>query len=192
MTTEANLAPSPQDAPASDQIAADQIAALCWRLHKGHVEVLLVTSRETRRWVLPKGWPMEGLTPEAAAACEAWEEAGVKGKISTVSIGSYSYDKILPKADPLACAVAVYPLRVQSVQNKFPERKERRRKWFSAYDASLLVAEADLRDLLEHVSQEPDCLACDSSATKALAGKTLTAKTRASGAGSKRAKAAKP
>lgn len=138
---------------------AGQVAALCWRMHKGQPQVLLVTSRDTRRWVLPKGWPMPGRGPEAAAAIEAWEEAGVEGKVSPTAIGQYCYDKVLRNLDTLSCAVEVFPLRVQSLKANFPERKERRRKWFSASDAARLVAEAELRALLDHLAEEPALLA---------------------------------
>ena len=141
------------------QAFAGQVAALCWRLHRGQPQVLLVTSRNTRRWVLPKGWPMAGRGPEAAAAREAWEEAGVEGKVSEVVIGQYCYDKVLRNLDTLPCTVAVFPLRVQTLKNSFPERKERRRKWFSAEKAAHLVAEADLRDMLIRLAEQPDLLA---------------------------------
>ncbi len=150
----------PEDQPAEvvAQVAA-QVAALCWRMHKGRVQVLLVTSRETRRWVLPKGWPMAGLSSQAAAAREAWEEAGVEGKVSAMAIGSYSYDKILGDKVPLGCAVAIYPLRVQTLKSSFPERKERRRKWFSADVAAHQVAEPELANLLTHLADTPEHLA---------------------------------
>lgn len=137
---------------------AGQVAALCWRLRKGHAQVLLVTSRDTHRWVLPKGWPIAGLTPQAAAAREAWEEAGVEGKIGTQPLGQYCYDKRLPSQTALPCAVQVFPLRVQTLKASFPERKQRRRKWFAAEAASLLVAEPDLSELLRNLSDTPALL----------------------------------
>ena len=152
---------------------AAQIASLCWRFRKGRVQVLLVTSRETRRWVLPKGWPMPGLTPEAAAAREAWEEAGVEGTVCTTSIGKYIYDKILPTKDPLACSVAVYPLRVRFLKQRFPEQKQRRRKWFSAEDASHQVAEPELTALLEMVALAPGSLAAKSVPPKSVKQKSV-------------------
>lgn len=139
--------------------AAAQVAALCWRLHKGRTQVLMVTSRDTGRWVLPKGWPIKGLTPEAAAAREAWEEAGVEGKVSGLSIGHYGYEKLRPGSAALPCRVDVFPLRVQSLKSAFPERKERRRKWFGAVEAAVLVAEADLRALLARLDADPALLA---------------------------------
>lgn len=146
--------PAPVVAP-----PAAQIGAVCWRLRKGQAEVLLVTSRDTGRWVIPKGWPIAGLTPQAAAEREAWEEAGVQGKISPLCLGQYCYEKLLPHQVALPCAVQVFPLRVQSLRASFPERQERRRKWFTAEAASLLVAEPDLAELLLHLSTEPQILA---------------------------------
>ncbi len=97
--------------------------------------------------------------PDAAAAREAWEEAGVEGKVSPVAIGTYTYTKALPNEGSLSCAVEVFPLRVESLKRSFPERRERRRKWFSAPEAARMVAETDLRELLSRLGTEPDWLA---------------------------------
>ena len=125
-----------------------QFAALCWRMRAGRPEVLLITSRDTGRWVLPKGWPMDGRSPDEAAAREAWEEAGVEGRAETVSIGRFSYDKILRNAAALPCAVDVFPLRVERLTDDYPERRQRRRKWFSPEKAARKVAEVGLRQLI--------------------------------------------
>lgn len=125
-----------------------QYAALCWRMHRGKVEVLLITSRDTGRWVIPKGWPMEKLSPAQAALQEAWEEAGVRGAIAETSIGSFNYTKVLSPKRSVQCAVQVFALRVSELADKFPERKERRRKWFSAEKAAGKVMEPELRHLL--------------------------------------------
>ncbi len=138
---------------------AEQVGALCWRLHKRRTQVLLVTSRDTGRWVLPKGWPIAGLTAEAAAAREAWEEAGVLGKVTGPAIGRYCYDKTRPNADALPCCVDVFALRVQSLKAAFPEHKERRRKWFGSDDAAGLVAEAELSALMLRLDADPALLA---------------------------------
>jgi len=116
---------------------------------------LLITSRDTGRWVIPKGWPMDGLCPHEAAKAEAWEEAGVKGEIANDSIGLYSYDKMMGPAAPLPCVVAVYALRVTGLADRFPEAKQRQRKWFSADKAARLVAERDLRTLLAGLTVTP-------------------------------------
>ena len=148
----------PAPALSGGKSLAIQVAALCWRLHKGQVQVLLITSRETGRWVIPKGWPIIGLTQSAAAAREAWEEAGVEGQTIDQPLGQYLYDKIARPANALPCSVAVFALRVKTLHNRFPERKQRRRKWFPATEAALLVAESELRLLFELVTQRPDLL----------------------------------
>ena len=131
-----------------------QIAALCWRKKRGQIEVLLITSRDTGRWVLPKGWPMDGRTAPEAAAIEAWEEAGVRGAMSEQAVGRFQYDKLHPSKPTQRCEVTVYPLRVARLEPKFPERNERRRKWFSARKAAKAVHEAELADLILKASAE--------------------------------------
>ena len=138
--------------------AAPQVAALCWRMHNRHVQVLLITSRDTGRWILPKGWPMADLTPAAAAAREAWEEAGVEGKVGEAAVGEFCYDKIIQATATVPCAVAVYALRVRALKARFPEAHQRRRAWFRARDAAELVAEPSLRDLLRHIDAQPGLL----------------------------------
>src|SRR5437773_2370121 len=70
-----------------------QYAALPYRVSGSKTEVLLVTSRRTRRWIVPKGWPVESLEPSACAAVEALEEAGVSGQVEQKPIGHYRYLK---------------------------------------------------------------------------------------------------
>lgn len=135
-----------------------QMAALCWRLKKARVQVLMVTSRETRRWVIPKGWPMEGLAPEEAAAREAWEEAGALGKVSAEPLGRFVYDKVMRDRSVRSCCVTVYPLRLREVKARWPERKERRRKWFYAEAAADLVSEPGLADLMQTLARDPGLL----------------------------------
>lgn len=127
---------------------AVQFGAVCWRLHRGKVEVLLITSRDTGRWVVPKGWAMEGRSPAEAAAREAWEEAGVTGEVGPESIGQFRYDKVMGRARSVPCLVEVFGLRVTRLAAKFPERKQRRRRWFAAAEAARQVNEPDLRALL--------------------------------------------
>ena len=129
-----------------------QFAALCWRMRRDKPEVLLITSRDTGRWVIPKGWQIAGKDGPASAAQEAWEEAGVEGRIGPAPLGLYAYDKVMTPDKCLPCAVSVYALRVATLARRFPERKERRRKWFTAEKAARKVAEPDLRALLEAVA----------------------------------------
>jgi 8-oxo-dGTP pyrophosphatase MutT (NUDIX family) len=125
-----------------------QIGALPWRKKKGRVEVLLITSRETRRWVIPKGWPMDGLADFSAAKLEAYEEAGVDGRIRRKAIGSYLYDKQMDESVAVRCRVHVYLLGVTEEHRKWPEKGERKRQWFAIDEAALLVDEPDLSELI--------------------------------------------
>lgn len=117
-------------------------------MHKSAVQVLLVTSRDTGRWIIPKGWPIEGATDAGSAEREAWEEAGVLGRMEPLCLGVYAYDKVVIPGRSIPCVVAVYPLRVTELKKRFPERKQRRRKWFSLEDAVRKVTEPELRQIL--------------------------------------------
>lgn len=145
--------------PQAAQPCAVQFGALCWRMHRGKVEVLLITSRETGRWVIPKGWAIDGLTPASAAAREAWEEAGVEGEINDSGLGEFHYDKVLRPSKFLPCAVQVFGLRVSRLAEQFPERKQRRRKWFDAETAARKVNEPELRELLADLPRQLDAAA---------------------------------
>lgn len=128
-----------------------QVAALCWREAEGGdgIEVLLITSRDTGRWVMPKGWPIEGLTGPESAAREAWEEAGVTGDAPTSTpIGSYEYGKTQETGYDLAVAVQVYKLHVTEQSDSFPESAERRRAWVSPAKAATMVREPGLQSIL--------------------------------------------
>lgn len=129
-----------------------QYGALCWRRTDDGLQVLLVTSRDTGRWVIPKGWPMDGLRPEETAAREAWEEAGVRGVASPRALGVYTYDKVIDRqAIPptsVPCIVAVYPVHAVVRDRDFPEADERRLKWMSRKKAARKVDEPELSSLI--------------------------------------------
>ena len=126
-----------------------QFGAVCWRKQKDTIQILLVTSRGSGRWIIPKGWPVDGETPAQAAATEAFEEAGVEGKVRPICTGIYSYVKELEE-DSLPCVVALFPLKVRRLLSDWPEKKERRRKWFSKKKAAAMVDEPELRALLKN------------------------------------------
>lgn len=127
-----------------------QIAALCWReAGADGIEVLLITSRDTGRWVLPKGWPIDGLSAPETAAREAWEEAGVTGAAPEAQpIGSFEYGKTQASGYDLAVEVQVYRLQAHELAKEFPESAERRRSWVSPAKAATMVQEPGLQDLL--------------------------------------------
>lgn len=124
-----------------------QFAALPFRDNNG-IEVMLVTSRETRRWVLPKGWPIKGLKPHSVAAREAMEEAGLTGKMAKEPIGSYRYIKRMRNGAAMTCEVGVFPMAVEKQRRNWPEREQRTTSWFAVKDAATLVDEPELRDLI--------------------------------------------
>jgi 8-oxo-dGTP pyrophosphatase MutT (NUDIX family) len=125
-----------------------QVAALCWRKKKGGIEILLVTSRETERWVTPKGWPLPGLKDFTAARREAFEEAGAEGHIRKRAIGRYDYDKRLSSGDVQPCRVTVFALEVTKKKKSWSEKRQRRRKWFDADEAAARVEEPGLREII--------------------------------------------
>jgi 8-oxo-dGTP pyrophosphatase MutT (NUDIX family) len=125
-----------------------QYAALPYRRDAEGLEILLVTSRETRRWVIPKGWPMKGRKPRAAAAREALEEAGVVGLIAKAAVGAYPYMKRLKNGALIPCLVRVFPLQVGQERETWPEMAQRERRWFAAEAAAQAVDEPELAELI--------------------------------------------
>jgi len=133
---------------------AAQVAALPIRLHRdGYVEVLLVTSRETRRWIIPKGWPVPGLAPHEAAASEALEEAGVIGTALADPFGHFTYDKRLDGGMVLPCRVAVHVLRVERELDRWREQGQRERAWFGSREAARQVCNLSLQRLITRVGR---------------------------------------
>ena len=110
--------------------------------------IMLVTSRETGRWVLPKGWAKKRLSGSELAALEAFEEAGISGQVGVTSIGVYRYAKRMPGGDAILCDVDVFPMEVTELLDDWPERGQRERRWFTPAEAASLVEEAGLTQLL--------------------------------------------
>ncbi|MEN5169174.1 NUDIX hydrolase [Brevundimonas pondensis] len=127
---------------------ARQVAVLPWRRGDAGVEVMMITSRETRRWVIPKGGRMVGKTDPQAAAQEAYEEAGVQGETLDTVIGHFRYGKRLKTGAVQACVVAVYPLEVLIQLGAWPEDQQRQRRWMPQAEAAEAVHEADLAQLI--------------------------------------------
>jgi 8-oxo-dGTP pyrophosphatase MutT (NUDIX family) len=130
-----------------------QYACLPYRVRGGQVEFMLVTSRETKRWVIPKGWPMEGKKPHASAAREALEEAGLLGQVGREPVGSYLYQKRLKGGTAVLCRVDVFPLAVKSQRKHWPEKGQRTLRWFSGEEAAESVDELELRDLIRETGE---------------------------------------
>lgn len=132
-----------------------QVAALPWRIVDDQRQVLMITSRETRRWVIPKGGRMAGKTDPEAAAIEAMEEAGIQGEIAQTPIGAFRYAKRLKSGEARQCVVAVYPMKVLIQLGAWPEAAERERRWMSLDQAASLVHEPDLAQLILDFARAP-------------------------------------
>lgn len=134
----------------SKSTSASQVALLCYRGKEKDREYLLVTSRDSGRWVLPKGWIKDGKSPEVSALEEGWEEAGiVTATKAPILIGHYNYMKRLDKGEVLPLRVDVFQARLANLVRKYPEDGERKRKWMSASRAAKAVDEPSLSNLLK-------------------------------------------
>lgn len=129
-----------------------QIAVLPYRFggpgKDGPTEIMLVTSRGTGRWVIPKGNPLTGMDRHASAAIEAEEEAGVIGAVCPTSIGSYEYRKRRANGAAIMYNVEVFPLAVTRELDEWKEMDERERRWFTFDEAAGAVDEPDLQALI--------------------------------------------
>jgi 8-oxo-dGTP pyrophosphatase MutT (NUDIX family) len=132
-----------------------QYAALPYRRSTGHrPEFMLVTSRDTRRWIIPKGWPKKGKSPHRSAAHEAFEEAGVLGAIGRRPVGSFAYAKRLKNGGAVECEVRVFPLQVKRQRKEWPEKQERRVKWLSASKAAEKVKDPVLSKIIRRMARK--------------------------------------
>lgn len=131
-----------------------QVGALCYRRARKGLRVLLITSRDTGRWVIPKGWPTRQHSEAWAAAREAYEEAGLRGEICERSVGHYVYPKRFRAGMSFPCLVRVYPLEARERVKIYPETGQRRVKWFSPAKAARKVREPELAQILRDFDPE--------------------------------------
>lgn len=129
--------------------SVEQFGAICVRPDPlNGLEVLLITTRETHRWSIPKGWPIAGLKPHEVAKREAWEEAGIKGKVRKRPLGYYTYLKTLADKTKVPSMVTVYLIAVRTAAAKFPECNQRTLEWISPFEAAMRVSEPELKGLI--------------------------------------------
>jgi len=129
-----------------------QYAALPYRRRAdGGIEVMLITSRETKRWVIPKGWPAHGFAPHDSAKNEAIEESGAVGRIGERSIGVYHYTKLVVDA-AVHCKVEVFPLEVETQLDSWLEEGQRDIQWFELQEASEAVQEPELSAIIRNLA----------------------------------------
>ena len=133
-----------------------QVAALPYRIEAdGSASVMLITSRETKRWVIPKGNPIRGISLHQSAAHEAFEEAGISGIPCPIALGQYCYGKRRPSGKIRDTEVAVFPLAFQMQFENWPEMHERETRWFTLEDAAEAVDEPDLKALIRNFRDPP-------------------------------------
>lgn len=133
-----------------------QIAALPYIFIKDELMICLITTRETKRLIIPKGWPKIGVPSYEMAAIEAKEEAGLIGSIDKKSIGTYNYKKRLHIFARITCEVKIYPLKVDQQLIDFPEKTQRTLHWLTIKEAAEQVSEADLAKLLLSLEHNPN------------------------------------
>ncbi|NTJ11699.1 NUDIX hydrolase [Rhizobium lusitanum] len=133
-----------------------QFGAVCFRYKDGgeEFEILVITSRESGRWIIPKGWPIKGKKPHEVAAIEAWEEAGVRGTVRKRTIGRYTYLKDLDDANVAPCIVEMFQIEVKEVRADFKEQGQRILNWVTPSEAARRVREIELKSLLVHFSPQ--------------------------------------
>ena len=132
--------------PGAVERGKQQVAALCWRMNPG-LEVLLITSLKTQRWILPKGWPHEGTSLQQSAAREAEEEAGVTGDTAALPLGHYRYIKD-KQGSALPIRVEVFALKATGQHPVWPEQNARKLLWLPPDQAAHRVAEPGLKNIL--------------------------------------------
>lgn len=133
--------------------ALEQIAALPYRQGIDGIEILVITSRRTKRLIIPKGWRMPGISDAQAAAIEAEEEAGVKGRISDHSLGRFDYVKDIGSKG-VRVTTEVFPLQVRKLKSSWKERKQRKRKWLTLAQAIVELDDVGLKTLIKRQSAE--------------------------------------
>jgi 8-oxo-dGTP pyrophosphatase MutT (NUDIX family) len=134
---------------------ARQVAALPWRLaDDGGLEFLLVTSRTSKHWLLPKGWPIPGKSGLESALQEAFEEAGIQAKGPDTPIGRYAFIKVLHDTTELPCTMAVYAVGNVEELAEWPEKGQRDRMWFTQAEAVSIAFDFNLSLFLSTVTYD--------------------------------------
>lgn len=125
-----------------------QYAALPVRHVDGRPEVMLITSRDTGRWIVPKGWPEKGMAPCDVARMEAYEEAGLQGSVAEAPVTRYRYRKTLSNDRSISVEVDVFLLAVERELDRWPEMAERRRAWYPAAQAAMMISDSGMKSVL--------------------------------------------
>ena len=131
----------------------EQSGVIAYGLNEGNLSLVLITSKSTKRWVVPKGHIEPNLTAKESAEQEAFEEAGIEGVVSDVTVGSYDYTKH-DKEDSNIYRVSLFPMEIQRLHNDWPEANLRARQWMTIPQAVNAVNEETLKLLLKNFGEE--------------------------------------
>lgn len=126
----------------------EQSGAIPFQIKNGRLRILLITSRNGSKWIIPKGIVAHNYSPAGSAAKETWEEAGIKGRTTIRGLGQYKYKKWGG-----TCTVEVFPLKVEEIRETWPEQTERKRKWFSPADAVEKLKNSELRGFVLRLAE---------------------------------------
>ena len=136
-----------------------QYGALPYRFRPdGSIEILLVTTRRTRRWIIPKGWKIKGKKPARSAAQEAFEEAGIIGDMWPSPVTTYRYMKALDDGSEIPCRVAVFGMNVRGTLTHWREKDQRQRRWFSVEAAADRLDDIELSAFVRALATAPERL----------------------------------
>lgn len=138
---------------AASRMPVVQYGALPWRRTPAGLQILLITTRNTRRWIVPKGWPEAGRSPQECAAQEAFEEAGVTGAVTPEAIGVFGHKKQVKSGQMISCQIHVHAMEVSAVARDWPEKDARRTKWCLVAEALMLVDDPGLRRIIARFSR---------------------------------------
>lgn len=139
----------------ASQSPSVQYAALPWRVTRGTLEILLITTLSTKRWIVPKGWPLKNLSPPDCAAHEALEEAGVEGEIAAEPIGAFDYTKQRKNGEKTLVRVQVFAMQVAHQRRSWAEKRARETHWCSVDEALTRVSEPGLRRVIVSFAKRP-------------------------------------
>jgi 8-oxo-dGTP pyrophosphatase MutT (NUDIX family) len=178
LKTDKTVARPGKKALRDDRAIRVQYGVLPYRISKSNgLEILLVTTRRSKRWSIPKGWPIKDLKPSKAAAREAYEEAGIRGTVGTKSIGGFFYGKRLEDSLGIVpCEVRVFPMIVKRQLDKWPEAEERETGWFEPANALAVVEAPELRALIASFSKRHEARGSSSPDNEAAGGKSTKAR----------------
>ena len=132
----------------ASHVQSVQYGVLPWRRAADGLQLLLITTRSTKRWIVPKGWPEKNMAPNECAAHEAYEEAGVLGDVADQPIGTFSHRKQLKSGHLITCRIHVFDMEVTGIAEDWPEKDEREIRWCTAEEAMALASDLGLRRIV--------------------------------------------